>query len=258
VAYSPTTQSAYLTPEVKLSPGTVYYVAVSPTVSDDQNFPNPGATLGHAFVTSFTVNGPGVTGSSPLTVLQTVPTNGTQYFARLGYGSVSLSEALNSNLAQSILSRFSVMLVPHTGGVTTGGSGYADVPVNAKLAFNPNTNQIIIVPTQPLGNSIYLFSLTNIKAANGDALQGTPVYSTFQLVMSGSASAAVVARSVSAPLTAVAPSAPAAIPKGPVPASSSTSHTDVRSRPVLRPRVVVQGHTLRGTHDRFGSLAERS
>ncbi|MDR3634144.1 MAG: Ig-like domain-containing protein, partial [Isosphaeraceae bacterium] len=181
VAYSPTTQTVYLTPEETLTPGTVYDVKVDSTVSDDQNFPSTGATLAQPFTTSFTVSGAAVTSSSPLTVTQTSPANGTKDSQPLGYGAVTFSEGVN---LQS-LSRFSAMLVPHSGGVTTGGSGYADVPVNAKLAFNPNTNQLIVVPTQPLADSIYLFSLSGIKATNGDALTnpggGSTVYSTFQL-----------------------------------------------------------------------------
>ncbi|MDR3632657.1 MAG: Calx-beta domain-containing protein [Isosphaeraceae bacterium] len=211
VAYSPTTDTAYLTPEAILTPGTVYFVAVDPKVSDDQAFPNPGGTLAQEFTTSFTVSAPAVSGSSPLTVLRTAPTNGTQYFQPLGYGAVTFSEAVN---LQS-LSRFSAMLIPHTGGVTTGGSGYADVPMNAKVAFNPNTNQLIIVPTEPLANNIYLFSLSGIKATNGDSLVGTTAYSTFQLLMSGSASSALAAQSASAPLRAVTPLTTTSTPTGP-------------------------------------------
>jgi hypothetical protein len=193
VAYSPTTSTAYLTPQAALTPGTIYYVAVDPSVSDDQSFPNPdtsaGGTLGAEFTTSFTVSGTGVAGHGPLTVTQTAPANGTQDFQALGYGAVSFSEGLNTDLSQSVTGRFSAMLIPQTGGLTTGGSGYADVPLNAQLAFNPNTNQLIVVPTQPVANSVYLFSIGGIKASNADALTAgggsLPFYSTFQLLAGG-------------------------------------------------------------------------
>jgi hypothetical protein len=74
--------------------------------------------------------------------------------------------------------------------VTTGGSGYADVPLNAKLAFNPNTNQLIIVPTGLLpNNTVYLFALSGITASNGDKLTvpggGSTFYASFLLQTSG-------------------------------------------------------------------------
>ena len=56
---STNTGAVYLTPESILSPGKVYLVVVSSTISDDQAFPNPGGTLGQNFYTSFQVNGPG-------------------------------------------------------------------------------------------------------------------------------------------------------------------------------------------------------
>ena len=196
VAYSPSTNSIYLTPEAILSPGTVYVVAVGASVSDDQNFPNPGTTLGQAFYTTFTVSGSPPANQSPLTVTATSPADHTQWTSPLGYVSATFSEALNTgaNLGQSLLSRFSAMLIPQTGGVTTGGSGYADVPMNAKVAFNPNTNQLVIVPTQLLGNQIYLISLNNIKAQNGDTLSGGQAFRTFQLT-GGAAAAHTMARS---------------------------------------------------------------
>jgi hypothetical protein len=181
VAYSPSTNTAYLTPEAFLAPGTVYYVKVDTTVSDDQGLPDTGNTLAQPFITSFTVNAAGVgAGQSPLRVTGTSPANGTAFMAPLGYGAVTFSEPIN--LAS--LGRYSAMLVPQTGGVTTGGSGYADVPLNAKLAFNPNTNQLIIVPTTGVlpANTVYLFALSGISATNGDSLGNTPVYSTFKLV----------------------------------------------------------------------------
>jgi hypothetical protein len=148
--------------------------------------------LGTAFTTTFTVNAAGVgAGTSPLTVVKTNPLDGTAWTSALGYGSVTFSAPLNPD-SSSLLSRFSAMLVPHTGGVTTGTSGYADVPVDAKLAFNPNTDQLVIVPTGVLRNdTVYLFSLSNIKAKSGAALGGT-VFSTF---LFNDAQAHVVVRS---------------------------------------------------------------
>lgn len=177
VAYSPTLNTIYLTPEAILTPGTVYYIAVDPSVRDASAFPSQGASLGYTFATSFTVaqNGVGA-GHSPLTVTATNPGNGSQWTSSLGYGAVTFSETIN---LQS-LGRFSAMLIPQTGGATTGTSGYADVPLNAKVAFNPNTNQLIIVPTGLLpDNTIFLFALSGITATNGDVLGNTPVYSTF-------------------------------------------------------------------------------
>jgi hypothetical protein len=176
--------------------------------------------LGTTFTSSFTVSGPGVgAGSSPLTVLQTSPANGTLFSAPLGYGAVSFSEALSTNLAQAIPSRFAAMLIAHTGGVTTGGSGYADVPLNAKLAFNPNTNQLILVPTGLLMNgTIYLFSLSSIKATNGDSLKGGTQFASFEW----STNAHALRPSTSAADTAVPiPVATAAVPGGPLAATTA-------------------------------------
>jgi hypothetical protein len=227
VAYSPATHTAYLTPETVLTPGTVYFVAVDPSVSDDQSFPNPGGALGHEFATSFTVSGPAVSGSAPLTLLRTAPADSTQDFQALGYGAATFSEAVN----RAALGRFSAMLIPQTGGANTGGSGYADVPLNAKVAFNPNTDQLIIVPTQPVGNSVFLFSLSGITAADGDTLAGT-AYATFQLVTNGTGSA----RSLSAPLRVVTP--PTATPRGP--AAVHAAARPVRAAPTPPRRVVPQ------------------
>src|SRR6185437_15820955 len=110
----------------------------------------------------------------------------------------TFSEGLN----MQSLGRFSAMLVPHSGGLTTGGSGYADVPVNAKLAFNPNTNQLIMVPTQPLANSVYLFSMSGMKATNGDTLTNAPVYSTFQLAAGALPAVSLPSSSPSTPVPA--------------------------------------------------------
>ena len=153
-AYSPTTRSAYLTPTGTLSTNMLYLVAVSSDVTDDTMFPNTGIPLnksasapeGQPYYTTFTVASAGVSaGQAPFRITATSPSDGMASFQPLGYGTVSFSEPL-SFTAQT-LSRFAIMIVPKTGGVTTGTSGYADVPYNAKLAFNPNPNTVVIVPT---------------------------------------------------------------------------------------------------------------
>ncbi|MDR3638959.1 MAG: proprotein convertase P-domain-containing protein [Isosphaeraceae bacterium] len=248
VAYSPSTNTIYLTPEAVLSPGTVYAISVDPSVSDDQNFPNPGVTLGQTFTTSFTVSNGPVTGQSPLTVTGTSPANGTQWTSSLGYVSATFSEAVNL----SSLGRFSAMLVPHTGGVTTGNSGYADIPMNAKVAFNPNTNQLVIVPTQLLGNNIYLISLHDITASNGDTLSGGPVYSTFQLTGGATASVAhnVVKASQSAADVAVTATAGTSTTATiPTTATVSTTTVSQGSTPAVAPTRPVRPAQRGEVHD---------
>ena len=75
VAYSPTTQTAYLTPEATLSPGVNYLIAVSGSVSDDLNFPGTGITLGTPFFKTFQVGNVAATGQSPLREVATNPAN---------------------------------------------------------------------------------------------------------------------------------------------------------------------------------------
>ena len=244
VTYSPSTNTAYLTPEAVLSPGTLYVVSVAGSVSDDLNFPSPGVTsLGQPFSTTFEVNSAGVgNGTSPLVVTGTSPPNNSQYFQALGYVSVTFSEPIQ----RASMGRFSAMLIPQTSGLTTGTSGYADVPMNAKVAFNPNTNQVIIVPTQLLGNTIYLYSLSNIKATNnGDSLTsqgGAPVFSTFQLLASGGAVITSADASTHAPLiTSTLTSTPVSTGNSRV--KPLTNGTTLTSRPARR--VVPQSPSFR-------------
>jgi hypothetical protein len=179
VAYSPTTDTVYLTPEATLVPGVTYVVQVDPGVTDDQGFPNPGVALGQTFSTTFQVSAAGAGGgaaASPFKVAATSPADGTMWTAPLGYGAVTFSKPVD----MTSLGRFSAMLVPQTGGVTTGGSGYGDVPLNAKVAFNPNTSQLIIVPTGSMpNNTVYLLALSGIKATDGSSLAGGTEYATF-------------------------------------------------------------------------------
>ncbi|MDR3632440.1 MAG: Ig-like domain-containing protein [Isosphaeraceae bacterium] len=247
VAYSPTNDTIYLTPEAILSPGTVYYIAVDSSVSDASNYPSPGLSLGQPFATSFTVSqNPAGAGTSPLTVSSTSPANGTQWTASLGYGAVSFSEPIDL----SSLGRFSAMLIPQTGGVTTGNSGYADVPVNAKLAFNPNTRQLIIVPTGLLPNdTVYLFSLSGITATNGDTLSGT-TYSTF-LWNNLAATAAVAHAAVGDAVSVTAGTAVVAGPAADAPAVKPTVTTRTDRGPALSlaravsPRPRIEGGFVR-------------
>lgn len=87
------------------------------------------------------------------------------------------------------------------------------MPVDPKLAFNPNTNQPIIVPTGALcADTILLFTLDGIKAANGGALAGA-VYSIC-LLKFGAAPNAIARASVNQSLVtvSVAPTPVAAVP----------------------------------------------
>lgn len=188
VAYSPSTQTVYVTPESILVPGTTYTIQVSGTVTGDQRFPNPDTrfALGTTFTRSFKVNADHVTGHAPFVItssggiLQITPGPGTRSTA-LGYGSINLSERLDL----SKVARFAVKLVPQHGGLNDNGFDSADTPVNARLAFNPNTNQLIVVPTVPLGNDGYLYVITKLTATNGDLLTNPggalPIYSGFTL-----------------------------------------------------------------------------
>ena len=230
VAYSPTTQSAYLTPETKLVPGALYFVSVAANVTDDQGFPSPGVPLGQAFATSFTVSSAAAgSGTSPLTVVKTNPLDRKEWTLPLGYGAVTFSEPIDL----STLGRFSAMLVPQTGSAVRGAGAYADVPVDAKLAFNPNTNQLIIVPTGALPNdTIYLFELSDITATNGDALAGT-VFATF-LLNNAATPQAVERASVRAPEVAL----PAASGTSVAPAEEprvAARTVAVTSRATIRP-----------------------
>ena len=183
VAYSPTTNAAYLTPLATLSPNTTYTVQVAASVSDDQGFPNPDAplSLGKTFATTFKVNsaGPGA-GSSPLQVvsnngqLAVTPGAGNRT-SPFGYASVPFTEPLD----MTSVHRFSVMLTLQAGGVNNNAFDAGDAALNAKLAFNPNTNTLILVPTVLLGNGTYLYTINTVKATNGDSLGSTPIYVRF-------------------------------------------------------------------------------
>ena len=224
VAYSPTTQSVYLTPEAPLFPGNVYLIAVESAVTDDQSFPNPGTPMARAFYTTFSVwNGPAGAGQGPLRVLQDAsgapvlsPAAGKVVTTPFGYASVAFTEPIS--LAS--MGRYSATLVSAAGGLNPTGLDTADPALNARLAFNPNTNQLIIVPTQPVGNDLYLYALGGIFAAKSDMSPNWsdplqtggpgPYYATFMLAApaSGFSRASSVARPLIAAPAATVPAVP--------------------------------------------------
>jgi hypothetical protein len=252
VAYSPTTRSIYLTPEAALQPGRTYLIRVDGSVSNDQGFGGPGGAMGQPFYDSFSViNPPAPTSTGSLQVVRdasgnpvTLPQSAVNWTLPVGYASVSFTEAVN--LAS--LGRFSATLKPRKGGLSdTGNYDNADSPLNAKLAFNPNTDRLIIVPTQPMGNDLYLFALSAMTSMSGDPLTNPggvlPVSSSFQLSVPGGGSAsAMSAPAVSAALV-TSPAVPGVVPgAGSVPSPAVTEASVSRSVQI-RPNVAV-GRTL--------------
>ena len=192
VAYSPTTNSIYLTPEAILKPGTVYTVRVSQSTTGDQGFPNPGYPPHATFTTTFQVApGPLKHETSPLTVLTTAgmhPAISPGYGVRstsFGYASISFSEPI----AKALLGRYSVTLTLQAGGLSNSAFDAGDPPLNARLAFNPNTDQLIVVPTVLTGDGIYMISLSHIRGADGSLLTSSTgsatVYASFQVKANG-------------------------------------------------------------------------
>lgn len=198
VAYSPTTRAVYITPTVKLLAGTKYTVRVAGTVTDNQGFPNPDTdySLGATFARSFFVQAGNAPSSSPLVALSAgghllaSPGHGPARTTPFGYASIPFSESLDLSKA----GRFSIMLTPQRGGLNDNAPDSADTTLNARVAFNPNVNELIVVPTVPTGNDIYWYSLNNLKATNGDPLVnpgGTlPVRDSFALAIPASIPAA--------------------------------------------------------------------
>jgi hypothetical protein len=66
--------------------------------------------------------------------------------------------------------RYSAILISRFGGLDPNSFDTGDVPLNAVVAYNPSSDQLIIVPTQLIGNDTYLLALSNIKGPTGDAL----------------------------------------------------------------------------------------
>ena len=134
------------------------------------------------------------------------------------------------------------------------------------MAFNPNTNVLIIVPSQPTGNDLYLYSLSNLQAPNGDPLLNNagqpagangnaPYFQTFELAVSSPA-AAVKAVASPATIPVAATAVQGASPAAPPAIVSRTARTEVasvtaRSRPaVLHWRVNVRTDRPTGIHER--------
>lgn len=192
VIYSPTTNTIYLTPQAALLPGFTYTVRVNgkgapgTPVTGDQGFPKPGLPMASSFTTTFQVSSPPVNSThGPLRVLKDgkgklaiSPGPGVRS-GPFGYASIPFSEPLD----MSSLGRFSVILSLQAGGLKNSAFDVADAPLNARLAFNPNTNTLILVPTVRLAGGSYRFTLSNMKAKNGDPLKNPghslPIYSSF-------------------------------------------------------------------------------
>jgi subtilase family serine protease len=216
VAYSPTTMTVYLTPEGKLVPGTRYTIRVAASITDDQAFPNPDApySLGAPFTTSFQVRSAGVgPGTGPFVALSTnghlnaSPHYGTRS-TPFGYASIPFSQTVNL----AALGRYSVMLTPQSGGLNNNAFDTADTPLNAQIAFNPNDNALIIIPTVLLTYDTYLYSLNNIQSTAGNKLTNPggklPVYDTFQLSVTATIAAATRSAMSALDVRTESPSAP--------------------------------------------------
>ena len=232
-AYSPTTNSIVLTPTATLSPGTPYAIRVAGRdsgmsyVSDDQGFGQPDANgaLATTFYDFFTVtNAPAGAGTSPLKVavdgsgnpaLLPLATNNNAWTLPVGYESVGFTGAIDP----ASLGHYSAMFIPWKGGLNDNGADAGDVPLNAITAFNPNTNQLIIVSSQPVGNGVYVFALSNLGGAVAGPLlndegqvagvSGGAYYRSFFLNVSGVSSASVAGTHasdlVATPLVLAAP-----------------------------------------------------
>src|SRR5205823_14577428 len=100
---------------------------------------------------------------------------------------------------------FSPRVVPRHGGLDDSGFDSADVPLNARLAINPNTDQVVLIFTQPLADyDLYVFGIDRpMAAANPDGSPnpadpltdptGLPLYPPPFLVQSGGSGRAAVA-----------------------------------------------------------------
>ena len=251
--YSPATDSIYLTPTGTLSPGTTYLIRVDGSVSDDQGFSgpdtNPGGTLGTTYYNTFTIINPPVAATSALLKVaddkngnpETLPGNGLAWGLPLGYASVTFTNSVN--LSPTVFTRFSAMLDPRTTG-TDGNTLLTNIPLNAKLAFNPNTNQLIIVPTVLPANDTYVIALSNMQSSPTNPLlnpagqvagvTGLPFFASFGLnVVSSEAITAAAVSEGPVVVASVAPAAPVplaapsaailgTVPTGPSPSFRAT------------------------------------
>ncbi|MDR3639528.1 MAG: hypothetical protein P4L84_37350 [Isosphaeraceae bacterium] len=291
-AYSPTTDTIYLTPTATLVPGTVYLIRVAgkdtPTtpaanyVSDDQGYASPGFPLGATFYDTFTVKNASVApGSGPLKVATgaggapaTLPSSNVIWTQPMGYASIGFTEALNL----STVGRYSVMLVPESLPPTVAPLA-PNIPLNTSLAFNPNTNQLIIVPTAPTGNNLlYVYVLQGFQGHDGSPLLNNagqpagvsgnaPYFQTFELA-TGASSHAVVRPSVQEGFVGIASAATPAVSASSlrsVPSANAVAGAGSRPRePLDGPRRTSAGGVLvsldlaRGGRIRFSTLRRES
>jgi hypothetical protein len=143
--------------------------------------------------------------------------------------------------------RFSAMLDPRTLG-TDGNAALESVPLNATLAFNPNTNQLIIVPTQGTESGTYVMVLGNMQSTKGasDPLldsagkaagtAGPPVFASFGLEVAASA--------VMAAGRGASPAVVTATTVGAVSRSMPEAASPGRSTVVLRPTFSTLGRRV--------------
>jgi hypothetical protein len=174
-------------------------------VSDDQGFGGPGNPLGvNVFRYFKVINKPAVPSQSPLRVARdasgnprTLPVAGNAWNLPVGY----VSAAFNKVVSVAALGRYSAQLIPRSGGSDDTAFDAADVPVNARVAFNPNTDQLIIVPSQPVGPDTYQIALSGMNGAQRDGTPnpsdpltdpgGLPVYASFAVSPAGAPHVAV-------------------------------------------------------------------
>ena len=206
--YNPSTDSIYLDADAPLHPGIApYIIRVDGSVSNDQGYSGPGPnTLGATYYNPFTVtNQPDNGGTSPLKVVtgsnggpNVTPGDLQLVTTPLGYASAQFTEPLN--MSPTAFTRFSAMLDPRAVG-SDNNLILENIPLNAQVAFNPNTNQLIMVPTQLVPNGNYVLALSDMQATNGDPLlnaagqeagvTGPTIFTSFA-VQAGSISAAAV------------------------------------------------------------------
>jgi streptogramin lyase len=173
VAYDPATKTIDLTPAAMLNPNTVYTIRVAATVTDDRAFPNTGTGLAQPFTTTFRL---GIVRlpveTSPFRILnggngQLAPWP-TGSAASLDYVSVPFSEPLKLSAIQ----QGSIVLTQQSGGLNDTAFDAGDPAVNVQTAFNPNTNQLIVVPTTATGTGRFRLALTNLTSITGEHLIG--------------------------------------------------------------------------------------
>ncbi|MDR3636094.1 MAG: hypothetical protein P4L84_19995 [Isosphaeraceae bacterium] len=194
-AYNPTTDSIYLTPTTMLHPGVVYAVRVagkdsgSTYVSDDQGYGGPGYPLAQTFYDTFEVSPIAIPQvlPSPFTVTKVSPTGPTT--ATFGYVAISLN--LGELPDPSSLTRWSVMVIPQSGGLDNSAFDAGDVPLNGTVVVGagPFGNVIVVVPSQPMGDDQYLVDVGSMTSGGSPLVNNAgqpagvggnpPYYATF-------------------------------------------------------------------------------